>query len=132
MAPIHRSRAATLGLAAMLSIVLVARITIHGHEDPIAAAPDVPAGEETSGAGAVEPTRALTAPPDAPATLPLRGSADVRGAPARSSPQAPSLTSIRLAVAQQALLSDDRIRKSALLWTLHHEAPAERWSGQPR
>jgi hypothetical protein len=106
MAPIHRSRAAILGLATMLSIVVVARIATDAHEDPVAAAPDVPAGEETSGAGAMEPTRALTARPGEPTALPLRGSADVRWAPARSSPP-PSLASIRVAVAQQALLSND-------------------------
>jgi hypothetical protein len=108
MAPIHRSHTTVLGLAALLSIGLLALITTPARDDPVAAAPGGHAWAQTSGNDSVETPRPITALRVEPTIFPLPMPMEVRSEPARSSPRTPSVASIRLAVAQQAFLSDDR------------------------
>ena len=60
MSTIHRYRSAFLGIAALLSVVLVAPVTAQAPDQDLtlAAAPAIPSWDETSGYGVVEANRA--------------------------------------------------------------------------
>jgi hypothetical protein len=108
MAAIPRSHATVLGFAALLSLGLLALITTPAHDDPVTAAPEGPARQQTSGNDAGQTPRPITAPPLKPSARPIPSPTEGRWEPARSRQRPPSVASIRLAVAQQALLSDGR------------------------
>jgi hypothetical protein len=115
MPTIHYSRAPVLGLAAVLSLNLVALMAIHAPGDPVAVAPEVFSWDETSGYGAVEAMRAGSAAlPQARDAMPSLVAADIRWVPAHTITPSPSVASIRLAIRQQALLSGDRGRMMEL------------------
>src|SRR5262245_63166949 len=108
MTPIPRSHATVLGLAALLSIGLLVLIMTPAHDDPVAAAPGVASWDQSRGSGSEQAPRPITAPPFAPTAHPIPVPTEVGWEPEQSRRRAPSMASIRLAVAQQALLSDDR------------------------
>ena len=82
MFTIHRARVVVLAIAAGLAVAVVVPVAAQTEDQPLAAAPAAPSWDETSGYGSVETSRAISALPEAPASLTNQFPSDVRWAPA--------------------------------------------------